>query len=97
MPLVRTAYDPDTSQGWYLAAEKVYAQGPPGTRVVSEYVDARILSIAGIDLWGGLGIDNVHDEMSRNGLWIYYMSLWRNPPNPILGFDDYRCIAVHRP
>jgi hypothetical protein len=96
MPIITTGYEPGA--GWTLEAEKVYAKDAAGTQVVAEYADVRVLSVAGIDLWSGIGnIDNLHAQLSAGGLWIYYMSLWRNPPGFFIGFDDYRAITVHRP
>ncbi len=97
MPQLTTGWEPDTSQGWNFIDDRVFAQDPPGTQVVSGYQDSRVVAVAGFDLWGSISMDDIASHIQGQGKTVYYLSVWRNPPNPFIGFDDYRVVTVVSP
>ncbi len=94
MPIITTGYEPS---GWNpgLVDERVFAQDPAGTPAQAGYVDGGGPYIFGWDLWGSITIDDLHTAVSQRGMWVYYISLWRDQP-AIIGFDNYRAILVYR-
>lgn len=91
-PKVITGYEPSGS-GWELVNDQVFTQGPPGTRVVAGYQDFSLLTLLGRSLIGNdVSMQELHDQLSSQGYWIYYMGGWNNPPGGPFGagIDNYR-------
>ncbi len=94
MPQVITGFEP-SGDNWALVAEKVYYQEEPGTQVQAGYVVGGGPYIFGWDLWGSISIDDLHASCSAKGMWIDYISVWRDQP-AIIGWDSYLACMVYR-
>ena len=97
-PKVITGYEP-TGPGWSLINDQVFTKGDPGTQVVSGYQDFSLLTVLGKSLIGNyVTMQELHDKLSAQGFWIYYMGGWNNPPGgPFgIGIDTYRITWLRR-